>query len=230
MTNRLRLFITAMITLAFWGCSVSPPAGSYRVLGKNYMPIASANGFTEEGYASWYGEKFHGKKTSSGETYDMYGRTCAHKTLPLGTTVKVTRTDNGKTVTAKVNDRGPFVEDRIVDLTFTLAKELGMISSGYAMVRLDAIDDEGTPLRGPELRFVAWQVASFREEKNARALAANLKEEFGRADVYPVIVRGDQYYRVYVGRYTDTDSADEAYAKLRDMEFKPIPAQLSQMQ
>jgi rare lipoprotein A len=221
-----RLLATTLIAFAFWGCSIAPPAGGYRVLGKNYLPIASANGFTEEGYASWYGDKFHGKKTSSGEVYDMYGRTCAHKTLPLGTTVKVTRLDNGRSITARVNDRGPFVEERIVDVTFTLARDLGMLGTGSTRVRLEAIDDEGAPLSGPKVDFVAWQVGSFRDEKNAIALAEGLRGDFGRAEVFPVVLRGEKYHRVYVGRYTNTGDADEAYEKLRDLDFKPIPAQL----
>ena len=98
--------------------------GGYRINGQNYFPIKSSDGFTQTGIASWYGKKFHGRTTANGEKYNMYGRTGAHKTLPFGTVVRVTNLGNGRTADVRINDRGPFVHGRIIDLTHTLAGEL----------------------------------------------------------------------------------------------------------
>ena len=117
-------------------------ASPYVVLGKKYYPMQSAHAYRESGTASWYGTKFHGLKTANGETYDLYGMTAAHKTLPLPSYVKVTNLDNGKTVTLRVNDRGPFYSDRIIDLSFAAAKKLGYAEKGVARVKVEGIDPE----------------------------------------------------------------------------------------
>ncbi len=111
----------------------------YTVFGQRYHVMDSAANFTEQGVASWYGRKFHGRKTSSGEVYDMYAMTAAHKHLPLPTYVRVTNLDNNRSVVVKVNDRGPFVGDRIIDMSFTAAQELDMVEKGTANVRVDAL-------------------------------------------------------------------------------------------
>jgi len=111
----------------------------YEVFGKTYEVLDSAKGFRERGVASWYGSKFHGRKTSSGETYNMYNMTAAHKHLPLPTFVLVTNMDNGKQLVVKVNDRGPFVDDRVIDLSYGAAARLGVLDSGTARVRLEAV-------------------------------------------------------------------------------------------
>lgn len=115
-------------------------ASPYKVLGKNYYPMQSAKGYREQGMASWYGTKFHGQKTANGEDYDLYGMTAAHKTLPLPSYVKVTNLDNGKQVILRVNDRGPFYEQRIIDLSFAAAKKLGFAEQGVARVEVEGID------------------------------------------------------------------------------------------
>lgn len=115
-------------------------AAPYVVLGKKYYPIQSANGYQATGTASWYGTKFHGLKTANGETYDLYGMTAAHKTLPLPSYVRVTNLDNGRSVVLRVNDRGPFYSDRIIDLSFAAAKKLGYAEKGVARVRVEGID------------------------------------------------------------------------------------------
>ncbi|RME35133.1 MAG: septal ring lytic transglycosylase RlpA family protein, partial [Deltaproteobacteria bacterium] len=102
----------------------------YMVNGKRYDPLRDHSGFVEQGTASWYGPKFHGRKTSNGETFDMYALTAAHKTLPLGVSVRVTNLRNGRQVVVRVNDRGPFVAGRIIDLSYAAAKELDMIEAG----------------------------------------------------------------------------------------------------
>jgi rare lipoprotein A len=139
-------------------------ASPYTVLGKTYYPIHDAPNYKASGTASWYGTKFHGQATANGEAYDLYGMTAAHKTLPLPSYVRVTRLDNGKSVVLRVNDRGPFYSDRIIDLSFAAAKKLGYAESGTARVKVEGIDPEqwwkqqGRPvpsmLAGPQLAKV----------------------------------------------------------------------------
>jgi rare lipoprotein A len=121
-----------------------PPAAygnmpEYEVLGTVYRRLKSAEGYEEEGTASWYGEEFQGRRTSSGEPYDMYGMTAAHRTLPLPTFVEITNLDNGKRVVVRVNDRGPFHGGRLIDVSYAAAHRLGMLGHGTARVRVRAL-------------------------------------------------------------------------------------------
>jgi len=111
----------------------------YTVLGKTYQVLPDSRGFTEEGIASWYGNKFHGRKTSNGEIYSMYGMTAAHKNLPIPSYVRVTNLDNGRQVVVRVNDRGPFHQGRVIDLTYAAASKLGFVKRGTAPVRVEAV-------------------------------------------------------------------------------------------
>ncbi|HWR03028.1 MAG TPA: septal ring lytic transglycosylase RlpA family protein [Humidesulfovibrio sp.] len=120
---------------------VDPKISPYSVMGKTYWPVQSGLGFKEEGYASWYGIDFHGKKTATGETYDMFSVSAAHKTLPLGTKVRVTNLENGRELELVVNDRGPFVDGRIIDLSYASARLLGMADNGLARVRVVGVED-----------------------------------------------------------------------------------------
>ncbi|UZP66206.1 septal ring lytic transglycosylase RlpA family protein [Desulfovibrio mangrovi] len=113
---------------------------TYTINGRSYTTMSSAAGFVEEGYASWYGKDFHGRKTANGEVYDMYGMTAAHKLLPFNTPVRVTNLETGKSTVLRVNDRGPFIKDRIIDLTYTAAQEIGMAETGTARVRVEALN------------------------------------------------------------------------------------------
>lgn len=115
-------------------------AAPYTVLGKKYYPMQDASRYREVGTASWYGTKFHGLDTANGEKYDLYGMTAAHKTLPLPSYVKVTNLDSGQSITVRVNDRGPFYSDRIIDLSFAAAKKLGFAERGVARVHVEGID------------------------------------------------------------------------------------------
>ncbi len=116
----------------------------YVIDGITYYPIPSAQGYVEQGLASWYGEPFHGRKTSNGEIYDMYGDTAAHKTLPMHTVLLVKNLENGRSTVVRINDRGPFVQERIIDLTYTKAKELNIIGKGTAKVEIIAMAEEET--------------------------------------------------------------------------------------
>ena len=114
----------------------------YVINHRTYYPIPSAEGYSETGIASWYGKKFHGRKTANGETYDMYDHTAAHKTLPMHTMLLVRNLANNKTTVVRINDRGPFVRSRIIDLTYTAARELGMIGKGTAQVEIIALGEK----------------------------------------------------------------------------------------
>lgn len=116
----------------------NPP--KYKALGKEYKVMKHSKGYTAEGMASWYGQKFHGKRTSSGEPYDMFSMTAAHPSLPLPTYAQVKNLENGKEVIVKINDRGPFASNRIIDLSYTAARKLGLYNKGTAKVRVTAID------------------------------------------------------------------------------------------
>ncbi len=114
----------------------------YVIAHRTYYPIPSATGYSEKGIASWYGRPFHGRKTANGETYNMYGNTAAHKTLPMNTMLLVKNRSNGKTAVVRINDRGPFVRKRIIDLSYTTAKELGILKNGTAPVEIIALGEE----------------------------------------------------------------------------------------
>lgn len=125
------------------GAPAYPRAGNkspYTVLGKTYHLLPTAKGYREVGIASWYGSKFHGRSTSNGEAYDMFAMTAAHKTLPIPAYVRVTNVDNGRSAIVRVNDRGPFHDDRIIDLSYAAARKLGVYANGTAKVEVVAID------------------------------------------------------------------------------------------
>lgn len=111
----------------------------YEALGKRYVPMTSVQPFRQSGLASWYGKRYHGQKTSSGETYDMYAMTAAHPTLPIPSYVRVTNVANRKSVVVRINDRGPFKSERVIDLSYVAAYKLGFIQSGQARVEVEAI-------------------------------------------------------------------------------------------
>ena len=117
-------------------------ANPYTVLGKTYFPIQESKSYVASGTASWYGTKFHGQNTANGEVYDLYGMSAAHKTLPLPSYVRVTNLDNNRTVILRVNDRGPFYSDRIIDLSYAAAKKLGYAETGTARVKVEGIDPQ----------------------------------------------------------------------------------------
>jgi peptidoglycan lytic transglycosylase len=168
------------------------------------------------GMASWYGPEFHGKRTSSGEIYDMYQLTAAHRELPLGTWIMVANLDNGRSVEVRVNDRGPFVADRIVDLSYGAARLLGMIGPGVIPVRVTitrlAVGEQGVAL-GPKARFTV-QAGSFISLENARALERSLAEGFPGVEVVRRTVGQDTYFRVWVGDFSRRADAMAVAEKL----------------
>ncbi|MCC6201721.1 MAG: septal ring lytic transglycosylase RlpA family protein [Gammaproteobacteria bacterium] len=206
---------------------------SYVVLGKRYYTLAASDGFVQRGIASWYGREFHGRKTSSGEVYDMYQMTAAHTQLPLPSYVEVTNLNNGRSAIVKVNDRGPFHDDRVLDLSYVAARKLDMIATGTAPVEIRAIGGAGSrlprvrlatapePAAAPELPAVSLagrrflQVAAFRDRANAEALRAKLALELATAARIAEAVAGDQtWYRVQIGPFVNAATAQNLVSAL----------------
>ena len=171
----------------------------------------------QQGIASWYGADFHGKQTSSGEVYDMYQLTCAHNTLPLGTMVMVTNLENGRSVELKVNDRGPFVKERIIDVSYAAARMLDMTDKGTAMVKVEVFG----PVIEQVQRFTL-QVGSFADETNAQKLAEQLRKSFDNVYVTTMETLTQKYHRVRVGQFETRESALPIAEKLSQMGFKVL--------
>ncbi len=196
---------------------------TYRIGYHWYKPMRSAKGYVERGLASWYGRKFHHHKTSIGEVYDMYAMTAAHKTLPLPSYVKVTNLDNGRTVVLRVNDRGPFHSNRIIDLSYAAAVKLGMIGKGTAAVEVRTIDlltKPSYPKSSPRLRPATQpsvtrsklrnyiQVGAFPKRTDAMRLARQL-DRLGYAPVLfsRYVVKNTVWYRLRIGPLHSESSA-----------------------
>lgn len=187
----------------------------YEVNGVWYYPLPSAKGFVQEGLASWYGPGFNGKPTSSGEPYNMWADTAAHKTLPLGTYVKVTDLENGRSIIAKITDRGPFVQGRIIDLSAQCAQDLGCYKEGLARVKVEAVQCATEKSVGnvtywktapvPSFRFgkFAVQIGAFRDETNAYLLQDKMRRQNCRIRTGYLPEKDGLWYRVQVGSYKD---------------------------
>ncbi len=203
-------------------------ARPYTINGITYYPVTDAYGYSKVGVASWYGKKFHGRSTASGEIYNMRAMTAAHKTLPLQTMVEVTGLDTGRKVVVRINDRGPFVADRIIDLSYASARRLRIMEKGTARVRVVALA-RGRPGKrgaspvavGPAPDFTRgrfWiQVGAFGLSENAERLRGRLLFPKERVRLQPApAIKGKSLIRVQVGPYSDIRLADEALAAARD--------------
>lgn len=200
----------------------------YQVFGKTYRVLPSRSGYHERGTASWYGSKFHGRKTSSGEPYDMHLATAAHKTLPLPTYAEVINLDNGKKVIVKINDRGPFKSDRIIDMSYGAALRLGMIQTGTANVDVRVIEsgrkDRPAESWAPDDSVAAdaieetWlQAGAFGSRRGAEDLAAKLQH----VDLLPVSIReSDKLYRVWLGPYVSQWALDSTIRRAVELGFE----------
>ena len=189
----------------------------YRVANITYYPLTNAAGFGQTGIASWYGPNFNGKLTSNQEVYDMNAMTAAHKTLPFNTRVRVTNLENGKETVVRINDRGPFVNNRIIDLSFKAAKILDIVKRGTAKVRLTALTSgnhgqkESRNENGHKARSFAVQIGSFKELDNAKLLV----RKTANSRIKSVIRNGAAYYKVIVGSYATFDKAHLQMENLR---------------
>lgn len=192
----------------------------YEVYGKRYHVMASSDGYHERGVASWYGKEFHGGDTSNGERYDMYAMSAAHKTLPLPCYVQVTNLKNGKSVIVRVNDRGPFVANRLIDLSYSAAAKLDMIREGTTLVDVRAlrgVEDPPVAAAAAEEELYV-QAGAFGEEANAQRLLARLRA----AGIGVAFIRRDDHngrplYRVRVGPVPSVAEFDRVVAELREV-------------
>ena len=202
------LFITS--------CASVPPSGYKSETGGKYVT------------ASWYGEKFHGRPTSSGERYDMYGLTAAHKTMKFGSKLRVTNPDNKKSVIVKVNDRGPFIRGRDLDLSYGAAKEIGLVEKGVGRVKIENV--------GRDMRYVkripfvpvggsvplTVQVGSFIEKSNAYRLKQGLEYKYDDVYVTTVFLKRQKFYRVRIGKFDNYDNAYSIAEKLADEGYSTL--------
>lgn len=205
----------------------------YVVNGVRYYPLPDATGYVETGKASWYGGKFHGRKTANGEVYDMYGPTAAHKTLPLGTYVSVENLASGRTTVVRINDRGPFVEGRIIDLSYAAAREIEMVGPGVVDVKITALARQVETRRGPggvsrvvvetpDLNKGTFtvQVGAFANKANALDLASRLRVIYDFVNIQAhVDDSGRTLHRVRVSMSTSLGEAREKEKELREMGF-----------
>jgi len=186
-------------------CSYGKP---YKISNKWYYPMTYVEFFEQKGIASWYGKQFHGRKTSNGETFNMYDVSAAHKTLPLGSVVKIFNLDNKKCLTVRINDRGPFVKGRIIDLSYGAARRLGFVNKGTANVYLRTISTPPPPKRIKKIPYdlsnasncFQIQVGAFAKRGNAESLCNRLKPIYNDAHIIQTNTsKKEAYYRVMIG-------------------------------
>jgi len=212
----------------------------YRVAGQWYYPMQAAGAYDETGVASWYGRDFHGKDTANGERYDMHALSAAHKTLPMPTLVRVTNLENGRAVVVRVNDRGPFVKSRLIDLSYAAARELGFDTQGTARVRVQTLDQPAPtqaasqPMprnvqpASPALVAFAWadpgpaakgaiyvQLGAFSSEINAMRLRDALNQSFANVLIQPRHLSGQTLYRVRIGPFEDMRNIENTVQTLQ---------------
>jgi len=208
-------------------------ANPYTVLGKTYFPIQESRNYRAEGTASWYGTKFHGQNTANGEVYDLYGMSAAHKTLPLPAYVRVTNLDNNRTVILRVNDRGPFYSDRIIDLSYAAAKKLGYAESGTARVRVEGIDPQQWWAARGQAAPMVLQQPQVAQTKPLPASTGSVEQwtppaQQHAAAVVPVqvarnnaISNNDGLF-LQVGAFANPDAAELLRSKLSTMVSAPV--------
>ncbi len=187
-------------------------------------PPALPGSYVEEGVASWYGVPFHGRRAANGETYNMYKLTAAHRTLPFESVVRVTNLKNGRQTEVRINDRGPFIENRVIDLSLAAARELELVAMGVAPVRLELLA-AASPLEG---NFTV-QVGAFVEHENAVRLRERLAERYEPVFIHEYDSPNGLYYRVRVGKLPSEEAARQLAEQLRSEEgFVPFIVRLDE--
>jgi rare lipoprotein A len=252
-----RFILSLLIIVSSFGCAISEkrvevhtykkppivlpesvegqPTKPYSINGVSYYPLPSGEGFVQKGMASWYGEGFHGKTTASGEIFNMYDKTAAHKTLPFGTYVRVENLSNLREVIVRINDRGPFVKGRIIDLSRGSAREIALINPGVTRVRLVVLSKEvGSIKLGNNYRPLVEakdfrrgkftvQVGAFENKENARCLAKRLRAIFDHVTMTAYVphkpYKGKIFYRVRVSLSKDIIEANGIVEKLKYLGF-----------
>lgn len=227
----------------------------YSVLGRDYVPAQELKPYRMRGVASWYGRKFHGQKTSSGESYDMFAMTAAHPTLPIPSYARVTNLANGKSVVVRVNDRGPFLHERVIDLSYAAAWKLGYIGSGSTQVEVESILPGATqlaaapPAAAPagdpiadlvaaapaeppplpavqELRGIFLQLGAFGSQENAESFRARILRQLDWLGEAIHVQARDGMYRLHLGPYRDAQEAGRVAERIREtLAFKPFVIQ-----
>jgi peptidoglycan lytic transglycosylase len=216
----LRISVTAMLALlTVAGCarrnvSIQPPAPRPQPSGPppavaRQPPVVG--GYVEDGVASWYGVPFDGHRTSDGEIYDMHQYTAAHRTLPFNSVVRVTNLTNGKQTEVRINDRGPFVANRVIDLSFAAAQAIGMVGPGTAQVRLHVISGPS-----PAAGFFAVQVGAFLRQENADRLKAQLGSRYSPINIVTWDSPNGVFYRVRIGRFDTQAAARQLATRLHE--------------
>ena len=200
----------------------TPPPVADRAIRSTNAPEGSA--YIEEGNASWYGAPFHGRKASNGETYDMNKLTAAHRTLPFESMVRVTNLSNGKSTTVRITDRGPFVDNRIIDLSYAAAKEIESVGPGVVPVRIEVISGPD-----PYSGFFTVQVGAFKERGNAERLKERLSLSYSPILIQQAVLDEGIFYRVRVGRVSGESDAQKLRDVLHDREgFSPMVLRLDE--
>jgi len=227
---RVLLALWVIVMCGLSACSplrrVPPPPlpEAYEIDGQKYYPLDKAHGFIEEGVASWYGADFHGKKTASCEIYNMNAMTAAHKTLPLGTVVEVNNLENGKKTVVRINDRGPYVGTRIIDLSHEAATQIGMVRNGTAKVRIialgtdDMLLDDSNSAKYFTGDFTI-QAGAFSQKNNAERLKQMMEQYIDDVQIVPVDREGVTLYRVRAGQYSSLKKAQCDEKLLNDNGF-----------
>lgn len=195
----------------------------YTVLGKTYHLLPTGEGYKAQGIGSWYGTKFHGRPTANGERYSLYGMTAAHRTLPIPTYVKVTNLENNRTAIVRVNDRGPFHQDRIIDLSYAAAVKLGYAEKGTARLQVEVIDTRAAPV--PEVLAAQnnnryfLQVAAFK----SLALANKMRMDLLSVTTHDVVIKPSEeegYYRVQIGPLSQIRQVQQVSGQLLELNFE----------
>jgi len=190
----------------------------YQIDGLWYYPLNSGESYDETGVASWYGEKFHGIKTANGETYNMYAMTAAHTTLPMPSIVQVTNLENGTSIRVRVNDRGPFVKSRLIDLSYAAAKALGVIKHGTAKVRVQTLHTPNQAVLsqvGIRAEQPYVQIGAFGDKSNARGVMQQVNQRYEKASPKLHIQDAAGVYRVRIGPLASLQQAENV---LRDVQ------------
>ena len=218
----------------------------YVALGKTYTPLTAPGNYKERGFASWYGKKFHGQRTSSGEVYDMYAMTAAHPTLPIPSYARVTNLANNKSVVVRVNDRGPFLHERIIDLSYTAAHKLGIVGSGSGEVEVESLVADAapgviavtdsvlteplppasapTPFSTPAVEGnIYLQLGAFASRPGAESFLVRMRSEFEGSGKQVVLYAKDDLMRVHIGPYATEDEARVTAERLQSrLGFNPF--------
>jgi rare lipoprotein A len=191
----------------------------YTQMGRDYVPLAEVQPFRQRGLASWYGRRFHGQKTASGEPYDMYAMTAAHPTLPIPSYVRVTHLGNGRSVVVRVNDRGPFHSSRIIDLSYAAAFKLGYIQAGSAQVEIEAV----IPPKAEAASSVYLQVGAFNSRENAESLRERLTREMAWLEESVQVLTSGHLWRLHVGPYRSAQDARSVAERIEaEINLKPL--------